>query len=206
MRRNLSESAAGQAPITRGQAIFSQCRHVVENWFLKICLPGFLIRKKYALFQRLRQGDRSALELISRLEEIRQKQLVCDPEHIRYLCRLLEQTAEELVDAIIAFNPLKYGLLRNYCRKYAFYAALAMSEEPPDREPPYVLPMNAPQPEALVGGKAAALSAMGSEQEFAVPPGLVVTTRAFSLLLERNGLFPFIEQELSRLGPDNSEV
>ncbi|MFO7839995.1 MAG: PEP/pyruvate-binding domain-containing protein [Desulfosalsimonadaceae bacterium] len=204
-RKKNRESAAGQPPLSRGQEVFSQCRHVLENWFLKICLPGFLIHKKYALFQHLRQGDRSALELISRLEEIRQKQLVCDYEHIKHLCRLLDQMVEGLVDAIIAFNPLKYSLLRNYCRKYAFYASLALTEEPPPSEPPYVLPMNAQLSEVLAGGKAAALSALCSEREFGVPPGLVVTTRAFSLLLERNALFPFIEQELSRLGPDNSE-
>ncbi|MFW5936689.1 MAG: PEP/pyruvate-binding domain-containing protein, partial [Desulfosalsimonas sp.] len=200
------ESAAGQLPLTRGQQIRSHIKHTLENWFLQTAFPGLLIRKKYAAFQRLRQGDRSALELISRLEEIRQKRLVCDCEHIRHLCDLLDLEIQELLDALIAFNPVKYALLRNYHRKYAFYVNLALMEEPPGTAPPYVLSLASELSEDRVGGKAATLSVLHSRHDLPIPPGLAVTTGAFALLLEKNRLLPAIQKELARLGPDNHEA
>src|SRR6056297_3229185 len=129
MAGSARESAVGQIPLTRWQRVRSQARHAVENWFFKTCFPGSLIQKKYASFQRLRRGDRQALELISRLEEIQQKRLACDIEYIKHLCRLLDREVQELVEALVAFNPIKYALLRNYHRKYAFYVNLALMEE-----------------------------------------------------------------------------
>ncbi|MBS3731787.1 MAG: hypothetical protein KGY42_02670, partial [Desulfobacterales bacterium] len=200
------ESAAGQLPLTRGQQIRSHIKHTLENWFFQTAFPGLLIRKKYAAFQRLRQGDRSALELISRLEEIKQKYLVCDCEHIKHLCGLLDLEVQGLVDALIAFNPVKYALLRNYHRKYAFYVNLALMQDPPGTAPPYVLSLASELSEDRVGGKAATLSVLGTEHSLPVPPGLAVTTSAFALLLEKNQLLPAIQKELARLGPDHHEV
>ncbi|MBS3755715.1 MAG: hypothetical protein KGY56_08470 [Desulfobacterales bacterium] len=200
------ESAAGQLPLTRGQQIRSHVKHTLENWFFQTALPGLLIRKKYAAFQRLRQGDRSALELISRLEEIKQKRLVCDCEHMKHLCGLLDLEIQGLLDALIAFNPIKYALLRNYHRKYAFYVNLALMEDPPGTAPPYVLSLASGLSEDLGGGKAATLSVLGTEHSLPIPPGLAVTTGAFALLLQKNRLLPAIRQELARLGPDNHEA
>ncbi|MCF8035406.1 MAG: hypothetical protein K9K62_00910 [Desulfobacteraceae bacterium] len=200
------ESAAGQLPLTRGQQIRSHIKHTLENWFFQTAFPGLLIRKKYAAFQRLRQGDRSALELISRLEEIKQKRLVCDCEHIKHLCGLLDLEIQGLVDSLIAFNPIEYALLRNYHRKYAFYVNLALTEDPPGTAPPHVLSLASELSEDLAGGKAATLSVLGTEHSLPIPHGMAVTTRAFGLLLEKNRLLPAIQKELARLGPDNHEV
>jgi pyruvate,water dikinase len=199
------ESAVGQIPLGRAQRISSRIKHVLENWFLGICLPGLLIRKKYTSFQRLRQGDRSALELISRLEEIKQKGLVCDLEYIKYLCSLLDREVLALVEALVAFNPIKYALLRNYHRKYSFYVHLALMEEEPRTDPPYVLSLDAELTEDLAGGKAAELSLLRRDHGMPVPPGLVLSTRAFHLLLQRNGLLPRIRSQLRRLGPEHHE-
>ncbi|MGM0454136.1 MAG: PEP/pyruvate-binding domain-containing protein [Thermodesulfobacteriota bacterium] len=197
------ESAAGQLPLTRGQTIFSRVRHVLENGFFKVFLPGVLIRKKYAHFQRLRRGDRTALELIARLEEIRQKRLVCDPEYIRCLFRDLDREVGGLVDAIIAFNPVKYALLRNYHRKYAFYVNLAVMADEPAADPPYVLALDSELSEDTAGGKAATLSSLITAHGLSVPPGVVITTRAFYLFLQFNGLPERIRSELGRLGPED---
>lgn len=197
------ESAAGQTPLSLGQRIGSRVKHGVENWVLKVCLPGVLIRKKYALFQRLRQGDRRALELISALEEIKQKELVCDFEHIKHLSDLLEREVRVLVESLVAFRPLKYALLRNYQRKYFFYAHLALTEEEPKAEPPYVLDLDQGLPESLAGGKGAELSSLREGGHFPVPPGLVLGTGAFQLFMLRNGLLPRIREQLRRLGPES---
>ncbi len=201
-----AESAAGQHPLTRGQQIRCQIKHTLENWFFKTCFPGLLIKKKYSAFQRLRHGDRSALELISGLEEIRQKSLVCDLEYIRHQSGLLDKEVRTLVESLIAFNPLKYALLRNYHRKYAFYADLCLMEDDPETGPPYVLGLDPELSEDLAGGKAAELSFLLGNNDFSVPPGLVITTRAFNLFLKKNRLLPVIRQQLSRLGPDSHDT
>ncbi|MFP4193648.1 MAG: PEP/pyruvate-binding domain-containing protein [Desulfobacterales bacterium] len=203
MAEKRRESAAGRMPLTRWQRINSHIKHVIENRFYKIFLPGLLIRKKYAAFQRLKQGDRNALELISALEEIRQKNLVCDIEYIKHFLHLLDREIQELIESIIAFSPLKYALLRNYHRKYAFYAELALMEEEPDINPPYVLRLDSGLSEELAGGKGAELSSLLGAYDFPVPPGLIITTRAFYLLLEKNGLTSVIKQRLGALGPDS---
>jgi len=200
------ESAAGQLPLTRGQQVRSQVKHLLENWFLKTCFPGLLIRKKYAAFLRLRQGDRQALELISRLEEIKQKSLACDHEHTSHLFRLLDQETRNLVEALIAFNPLKYALLRNYHRKYAFYAHLALMEDVPKARPPYVLNLSEELSEEMAGGKGTTLSTLLRLSGFPVPPGLVLTPGAFYLMLQDNRLTPLIQAQLSRLGPQSNAV
>ena len=206
MAGSARESAVGQLPLTRWQRVRSQVRHAVENWFFKTCFPGSLIQKKYASFQRLRRGDRQALELISRLEEIQQKGLACDIEYIKHLCRLLDREVLELVEALVAFNPLKYALLRNYHRKYAFYANLALMEEGLEDAsrpgPPYVLKLSDPLSEDLAGGKGSTLSTLLTTPDFPVPPGLAITPAAFFLLLETNALFPLIQEQLSRLSPN----
>lgn len=205
MAKKIRESAAGQLPLTRWQHINSQIKHILENRFYSIFLPGLLIRKKYEAFQRLKDGDRNALELISALEEIRQKNLVCDIEYIKYLFRLLDREIQNLVESLIAFSPLKYSLLRNYHRKYSFYADLALMEDEPNTAPPYVLRLDSGLCEDLAGGKGAGLSSLLGAYDFPVPPGLIITTRAFYLLLEKNRLLPIIKQELSGLGPENHE-
>jgi len=203
MRKRTRESAAGQLPLSRGQRICSQIRHTFENWFLKVFFPGQLIRKKYAFFQRLRRGDRSALEIISRLEEIKQKNLVCDLEYIKHTCQTLDHEVQGLINAITAFNPIKYSLLQNYHRKYAFYVNLALMEDRPEPGPPYILPLAAELSEDLAGGKASTLAALITEHNLPVPPGLVITTRAFYQVLSSNDLLSFIQKQLSRLSPEN---
>jgi len=202
MRKQARESAVGQLPLSRGQQVRSQIRHVVENWFFKVFFPGQLIRKKYTFFQRLRQGDRTALELISRMEEIKQKNLVCDLEYFKHLCQALDDEVQNLIDAIAAFNPVKYALLRNYHRKYAFYAHLALMEDSPETDPPYVLPLNMELPEDLAGGKASTIASLITVHNLPVPQGLVITTRAFHRVLAANNLLSLIQEELSRLSPE----
>lgn len=196
------ESAVGPLPLTRWQQRRSQVKHILENWCLKTFFPGMLIRKKYAAFKRLRHSDRTALELISQLEEIKQKNSICDFEYIKKVCHLLDREVHNLVEALVAFNPVRYALLRNYHRKYSFYAHLALSGHGPDTSPPYVLSLDSDLTESLAGGKAAPLSRLLREHNIPIPPGLVITTRAFYLLLETSQLSGLILEQLGRLSPD----
>ncbi len=198
------ESAFGQLPLTRGQQIRFQLRHVIENGLFKTCFPGLLIKKKYKFFKQLLQGDRKALEIISKLEEIKQKGLVCDFEYIKQLCDQLNREVQALVDSVLALNPLKYSLLRNYYRKYAFYVNFALMEDEPKTHSPYVFSLDSEVSEDLAGGKGANLSCLLREQEISIPPGLIINTRAFYLLLETNKLLPLIREQLGSLAPQDT--
>ena len=131
---------------------------------------------------------------------------MCDLEYIKRLCQSLEQEVAGLAEAIIAFNPIKYALLRNYHRKYAFYVKLALAEETPKPNPPYVLFLNSELSENDAGGKGANLSTLLATHNLPVPPGLVITVSAFHLVLQSNRLYPMIQQQLSRLGPENNQT
>jgi len=205
MFKNKEESAAGPLPLTRWQQIRSQIRHVLENWCFKTCFPGMLIRKKYNAFQQLRRSDRISLEYISKLEEISQKKSACDYEYIKQVYRHLDQEIHGLVEALVAFNPVKYALLRNYQRKYSFYARLALAEEKFDINPPYVLSLDSELSEELAGGKATPLSRLIKEHNVPIPPGFVITTKAFFLLLESGRIKQVIEEQLKRLSPGADE-
>jgi len=207
MSKKIQETTAGPIPLSRARRIGSQARHLLENWFLKTCFPGSLVRKKYAAFQHLRAGDRRALELISQLEEIRQKNSPCDIEYIRHVLGLLDYEIQTLIEALVRFNPVKYALLRNYHRKYAFYAHMALAEDDPKTEPPYVLGLDQELSESLAGGKAAPLSRLIRDFDIPVPSGMVMTTRAFYRLLAANDLTAWIQRQLAHIGPNNhSEI
>jgi pyruvate,water dikinase len=177
-------------------------RHLIENWTYQLFIPGRLIQKKYSAFEQLRHRDVQALEIISRLEEIRHRNLACDLEYIKELCEQLCAETLALTGCLTAFHPVRYSLLANYQQKYAFYARLALAEEEPCLDPPYAQALSQPAAEELAGGKGAALSVIHSSLNLPVPPGVVVTTRAFHSFLAHNDLRKFIDRELARLGPD----
>lgn len=196
------ETAAGKEPLSPTQRALAGAKHLVQNVTYQLILPGQLVQKKYSAFEQLRHMDVQALEIISRLEEIRQRRLPCDLEHIKELCARLSAQTQDLTDCLRAFHPVRYSLLANYQQKYAFYVRLALMEQNPPADPPYVLSLREPLTEELAGGKGAALSVVHSQLNLPVPPGVVITTRAFHRFLAHNNLRPFIDRELARLGPD----
>lgn len=200
--RAYRETAAGREPFSPAQRVLAGLKHLIENWAYQLLLPGRLIQKKYTAFEQLRHRDVRALEIISRLEEIQQRNLSCDIEHIKALCLELTNETRALTDALRAFHPVRYALLANYQQKYSFYARLALLENTPLADPPYVQTLRQPLPQELAGGKGAALSYVHSHLEIPVPPGIVITTRAFHHFLGHNNIQDFIDQELACLKPE----
>ena len=196
------ETAAGREPLSPAQRSLAGAKHAVQNAAYQLLLPGRLIQKKYTAFEQLRHRDVQALELISRLEEINQRRLPCDLEHVKELCARLNAETQNLTDCLQAFHPVRYSLLANYQQKYAFYARLALLEHNPVTDPPYAQSLSQLLTEDLAGGKGAALSFVRSHLKLPVPPGVVITTRAFHRFLAHNNLRSCIDRELARLGPD----
>lgn len=200
--RHPRETAAGLEPLSPGQRTLAGARHMLENWAYQLFLPARLIQKKYSAFEHLRTRDVRSLELISQLEEIRQRNLPCDIEYIKDLFFRLNSEIRELTASLSAFHPVRYALLDNYRRKYAFYARLALVEEDPPTDPPYAKSLGTHQDEELAGGKGSTLSYIRSQLHLPTPRGLVITTRAFGRFLQDNNLREWINSQLARLGPD----
>ena len=200
--RRPRETAAGLEPLSPGQRTLAGARHMLENWAYQLFLPARLIQKKYSAFEHLRTRDVRALELISRLEEIRHRNLACDIEYIKDLFLRLNSEIRELTASLSAFHPVRYALLDNYRRKYAFYARLALVEENPPTDPPYAQSLQEHHSEELAGGKGATLSYIRSQLHLPTPRGLVITTRAFGRFLQDNNLREWINNQLARLGPE----
>ena len=195
------ETAAGREPMNPAQRVLAGFKHLVQNFAYQLFLPGRLIQKKYSAFEQLRHSDVAALEIISRLEEIRQRNLPCDLEHIKALCTLLHERTQDLTRCLSSFHPLRYALLTNYQQKYSFYALLALLEDEPSVDPPFASSLSQPAAEELAGGKGAALAHINCRLKLPVPSGIVVTTRAFHRFLAHNRLREFIDRELAWLGP-----
>jgi pyruvate,water dikinase len=114
----------------------------------------------------------------------------------------LNSEIRELTASLSAFHPVRYALLDNYRRKYAFYARLALVEEDPPTDPPYAKSLGTHQDEELAGGKGSTLSYIRSQLHLPTPRGLVITTQAFGRFLQDNNLREWINSQLARLGPD----
>ncbi|MFO7727073.1 MAG: PEP/pyruvate-binding domain-containing protein, partial [Desulfonatronovibrio sp.] len=173
-------------------------------WSRQIFAPGTLLRKKYQYFRDLLALDRYCLEKMAEIEEIHYQGIPCDYTRIVRLSKELDQGVGKLVKSIVALNPLKYRVLRDYHRKVSFYLDLALNIDDPQTDPPYAVEINDELEEELGGGKAKNLGLI-KNKNFPVPGGFCITTRAFNSIISANFLRPRINDILSRLPQDSSE-
>jgi pyruvate, water dikinase len=90
-------------------------------WTRQLFAPGTLLRKKYQYFRDLLALDRYCLEKMAEIEEIHYRGIPCDYARVVRLCRELDQGTGRLIKAIIALNPIRYRILKEYHRKVSFY-------------------------------------------------------------------------------------
>ncbi len=171
---------------------------IFSYWSRQIFMPGSLVRKKYQYFRDLLALDRYCLEKMAEIEEVYYRSLPCDYARVVRLCNELDQGVGNLIKSIIALNPLRYRVLRDYHHKVSFYLNLALSINEPEVEPPYVLGLDEDLSEELCGGKAMNLGKIKKEG-FPTPHGFCVTTRVFNAIISANILRPRINDILSRI-------
>lgn len=167
-------------------------------WSRQVFAPGTLLRKKYQYFRDLLALDRYCLEKMAEIEEVHYRGLPCDYARVIRLCDELDQGVSKLIKSIIALNPLRYRILKEYHNKVSFYLDLALSINTPDADPPFVLGLSQEPHEELVGGKAMNLGIIRNKN-FPTPEGFCITTNAFNSIISANNLRPTINQILGKV-------
>ncbi|MCA1743361.1 MAG: PEP/pyruvate-binding domain-containing protein, partial [Desulfonatronovibrio sp.] len=171
---------------------------LLDYWSRQVFAPGTLLRKKYQYFRDLLALDRYCLEKMAEIEEVHYRGLPCDYARVIRLCAELDQGVEKLIKSIVALNPLRYRVLKEYHNKVSFYLDLALSISTPDTTPPFVLNLSQDPTEELVGGKAMNLGIIRNN-DFPTPKGFCVTTNAFNSIISANVLRPEINQILGKV-------
>ncbi len=184
----------------------SWIRGLFKRWTYQVFAPGALVRAKYEAFRELLRQDHICLGIIADLEGVAYGFEKADRARAVWLTERLIQAVEKLTSRLLDMNPSRYMDLPEYTRKIAFYARMALDRPLPEIAPPYVLPLSeAAAYPGLCGGKAANLGRVTADTELAVPPGFVVTTRAFNYFIEACGLREPMDKLLRRIQLSHAE-
>ncbi len=181
-------------------------RQLFSYWTLQAFAPGKLLRLKYEAFKDLLRHDKKSLELITDLEELLHAGTPVDWARVESLLRALRWSVGSLIRALISMRPAAYHDLQDRFRRLesSLLAAVAMPEI--NCGPPYTLSLaEAGEAPELAGSKAQALGRILRKTALPMPPGFVITTRAFFFFLEHNGLRHRLDELLAQVGLDDWE-
>lgn len=176
-----------------------------RRWTYQVFSPGTLVRHKYEAFKELLQRDQKALEYMAELEDIALSRRPVDFARIESLARKMNREVEGMVENLVVLNPLRYSSLRDYQAKMDFYIRLALLSDEIRCSPPYVARIGDKSEENLLGGKGANLSRIRRETEFSMPPGIIITTRAFHHFLEMNNLRRSLDALLAEVDLEDTQ-
>ncbi|MBM4284078.1 MAG: pyruvate kinase [Deltaproteobacteria bacterium] len=181
-------------------------RQLFTYWTLQVFAPGKLLRLKYLAFKDLLRHDKKSLELITDLEELLHRNATVDWARVESLLRALLWSVESLLRALTALQPTAYQDLEERFRQLESSLPAAVSLPEMDCRPPYTLTLaEAGAAPVLAGGKAHTLGRILRETALPVPPGFVITSRAFSLFLEHNHLRHRLDELLAQVQLDDWE-
>jgi pyruvate,water dikinase len=179
-------------------------RRLFKYWTLQVFAPGKLLRLKYEAFKELLRHDKKSLELITDLEELLHQGVRVDWARVESLVRALRWSVGSLIRALIAMQPAAYHDLEDQLHRLELSLLDAVSLPAVDYRPPYTLTLGeAGAAPDLAGGKAHTLGRIHGETGLPVPEGFVVTTRAFFLFLEHNGLRHRLDELLAQVRLDD---
>jgi len=179
-------------------------RQLFKYWTLQVFAPGKLLSLKYEAFKELLRHDKKSLELITDLEELLHQKVPVDWARVESLVRALRWSVGSLIRALIAMQPAAYHDLEDQFQRLEMDLRDAVSLPELDRRPPYTLTLDeAGDAPDLAGGKAHTLGRIHRETGLPIPAGFVVTTSAFALFLEHNGLRHRLDELLAQVRLDN---
>lgn len=176
-----------------------------RRWTYQVFAPGTLVRHKYEAFKALLQRDQKALEYMAELEDIALSRRPVDFARIEGVVQKLSGEVEGMVENLMVLNPLRYSALRDYQAKVDFYIRLALLSDEIRCSPPYVARIGDKSEENLLGGKGANLSRIRRGTQFPMPPGIIITTRAFHHFLEVNDLRRSIDALLAEVDLEDTQ-
>lgn len=180
-------------------------RDLLRHWPRRIFAPAAHLRAKYEDFKGLLDADEKSQVLIAELEEVLYAGRPADPARVPWLCQRLLATVQAIAQRLDAMQPGRYQGLAPVLERIAAELAPLLESPPPPTGPPYLLPLAQCLGRAeQAGGKAANL-ALAASLGLPVPLAVAVSARAFSLLIESNGLRPRMDRLLRQIDLERPE-
>ncbi len=181
-------------------------KNLFKHLSLEIFAPEALLQERYRAFKTLLEHDKRAHELMADLEDILFRKRLLDHAALKERYRRLSVCILGMIKALREMDPASYSALEDIYKQIHKYVIRIIEWMPvaglAERSVPYLLPIDKiPKQDGLLvaGGKAANLAILKRDLGLPVPDSFVITTRAFSRLIEENGLRGPIDEELSRL-------
>jgi len=174
-------------------------RDLLKHWPRRIFAPAAHLRAKYEDFKGLLDADEKSQVLIAELEEVLYAGRAVDPARVPWLCQRLSATVQAMALRLAAMHPTRYQRLTEALRGIDAEVEAHLAAPAQHSAPPYLLTLAQclGKPD-LAGGKAANLAA-AAQAGLNVPPALAISARAFTLLVEANGLRPRLDRMLRQM-------
>jgi len=175
-------------------------KQLFRHWTYSVFAPSALLREKYNAFKSLLKYDNYALELIADFEEISYGNELVDWTRIVWMYTRLSSAVRSMVEQLNQMNPSRHLDIHDYFKKIDFYVRMGLDLPTPDPSPPYIVSLSeADAHSELTGGKAANIARVARLPGFDVPPGFVVTVKAFHFFIESNELRPALDRLLRQV-------
>jgi pyruvate, water dikinase len=182
-------------------------KNLFKYWTYQIFSPGTILREKYDAFKSLLVHDQQAHQLMAELEEIYHSGSRVDLNQISSRYAAFSKAVGNIITELARMSPTKYLDLKEYYKKFDFYARFLLA--PPEFEfsPPFCLSLDEIPDQGLerAGGKALNLALVRKKLGLPVPDGFVITTNAYQYFLEFNDLRPYIRQRLAEIDLTSDE-
>ncbi len=174
--------------------------NAVKQMARQLVSPEGAGRAKYQIFKELLKQDRRSHDLLAELEDLYYQHKKVDINVISRLFNELSSAVSTMVSCLHQLAPGSYGNLREYYKKFDFYARFALAPPEIDTSPPYILSLSELYEDDLqVGGKGFHLCQLKNVLDLPVPDGFIVSTSAYNFFIEKNGLKHRIYALLSQL-------
>ena len=175
---------------------------LVKHWSERFLLPDRVLQRTYEAFKSLLVHDGASHNLMAEFEELYHDGRREDFSRTRRRYLRMAAAVEGMVSELERMNPGQAGGLRDYLKKYDFYARLLL--EPPEQFliPPFAVGHDEPVEAKLIGNKSHNLLRLQQAGAARVPAGFTITATTFSLLVEHNGLRPALDLLLANIVPE----
>ena len=178
---------------------------LVKHWSERFLLPDRVLQRTYEAFKSLLVHDGASHNLMAEFEELYHDGRREDFSRTRRRYLRMAAAVESMVGELERMNPGQAAGLRDYLKKYDFYARLLL--EPPEQFliPPFAVDHDEAVEARLVGNKSHNLLRLRQAGAARVPAGFTITATTFSLLVDHNGLRPALDLLLAAIDPERPE-
>ncbi|MBU1449839.1 MAG: hypothetical protein KKH47_02570 [Proteobacteria bacterium] len=152
---------------------------------------------RYRCFRDLLAANQRALEALAELEQAQAGEHGPAMAFVRGRATAVAVNVYRMIQNLEALAPDRYPGLKESFKAVQALVEAALGPAPTPQDGPLVLPLEqaASAGEPLAGPKMAVLGQVAAELGLATPPGLVITSRAYALVVEHNRL----AEEIARL-------